>query len=509
MKFGFSLKFRVVALFATLVSCAALPVHAPVSAQTAAPPTAATVPPEVTLPDTSAGQQMGAWLAAINSGRKETLQRFVATGFAASPDGSLPVDSITKNQWEIYSSTGGFTVHKVLASTPERLTVAVRAKRTEYWSLLDMGVRAAAPHPIVSIGFRNTEAPADILPHKRLTDAEIRENADRLISRLVTEDAFSGVILIARDGKPIYQRAVGLASRAWNVPNRTDTRFNLGSIGKMFTAVSIAQLVEQGKLSYDDTLAKAYPEYPNKEIANQITVRQLLTHTSGISDGNKSLESLFRQGFRTVKEYLAGAASDTLKFTPGSHLEYSNYGYLLLGAIIEKASGQDYFTYVREHIYKPAGMNDTDNFDLDTEPKNLATGYMDAPGGRRSNTFMLPVRGLPYGLGYSTAEDLVRFSTALRAGKLLKPETLADVWTGRVNYSEYGSKYGYGCIVKTYNGTRIVGHGGGWVGITNKFDMYPDLGYTVVILNNIDSYPNPVAFCLRAWLTQGSTNQTP
>lgn len=487
-----------------------LPAGAPVVARPETPVAQPTLP-EVSLPATPAGQQMRAWLTALNSGRRETLQSFITTSFAAPPDGNLPVDGITNRQWGVYKSTGGLTVHKVVASTPERLTVAVRAKRTGYWMLVGIAVQAESQHKILGFGFRNTEAPADLLPNKRLTDAEIRDNTDRLISRLVSEDAFSGVILVAREGKPIYQRAVGLASRTWNIPNRVDTKFNIASIGKMFTAVAIAQLVEQGKLSYDDTLAKTYPDYPNKEIANKVTVRQLLTHTSGITEGKSSVggDRSFRRGFRTIKEYLSGAESDTLKFTPGSRLEYSSYGYLLLGAIIEKVSGQDYFTYVREHIYKPAGMSDTDNFDLDTEPKNLATGYMDAEGGRRSNIFMLPVRGLPYGLGYSTAEDLVRFATTLRQGTLLKPETLADAWTGRMDYSEFESKYGYGCIVKTYNGTRIIGHGGGWVGITNKFDIYPDLGYTVVILNNIDSDPNAIAFCLRAWLTQGTTKQTP
>ncbi|HEX8251138.1 MAG TPA: serine hydrolase domain-containing protein, partial [Pyrinomonadaceae bacterium] len=260
---------------------------------------------------------------------------------------------------------------------------------------------------------------------------------------------------------------------------------------------------EQGKLSYEDSLGKWLPDYPNKEISGKVTVHHLLSHTSGLKEASAA-DGLFRRGFRTVKDYLPNAPGDTLKFEPGAKLDYSNYGYVLLGAIIEKASGEDYYAYISQHICKPSGMMNTDSFELDTEPANLATGYMDAPNNaRRSNAFMLPVKGLPSGLGYSTAEDLVKFNLALTGGKLLNKKSLETVWSGRMNYSEPDSQYGYGFIVKRYNGTRVIGHGGGWVGITNKFDMYPDLGYTVVILNNIDSDPNSIAFKLREWLTQG------
>jgi CubicO group peptidase (beta-lactamase class C family) len=127
------------------------------------------------------------------------------------------------------------------------------------------------------------------------------------------------VILVAKNGKPIYQRAAGMASRAWNAPNRMDTKFNTASIGKMFTAVAIAQLVEQGKLSYEDTLEKTLSDYPNQEIARKVTVRHLLTHTSGLTEARTPLsgDNSFRQGFRTIKEYMSGSASDTLKFDPG------------------------------------------------------------------------------------------------------------------------------------------------------------------------------------------------
>jgi len=271
----------------------------------------------------------------------------------------------------------------------------------------------------------------------------------------------------------------------------------------------LAQLVQQHKLSYDDTLANLLPDYPSREIARRITVRHLLSHTSGIASSFDNLERSFRRGLRTVKAYLPTTHTDSLHFEPGSRLEYSNYGYLLLGAIVERASGRDYYDYIREHVYRPAGMTASDSYELDADPPSVATGYMDAPSGeRRSNTFMLPVKGIPSGLGYATAPDLVRFQQALTGHVLLDSAALAQVWTGVQRYSDPNSEYGFGFIVSRYNGTRIIGHGGGWVGITNKFDMYPDLGYTVVILSNIDSNPNEIAFRLREWLTAGRGSTT-
>lgn len=483
----------------------------PCPAQRQQAPRGGVTPPaaeSIVLPDAPAGKRFAAWLGALNSGRREVLQQFIAENFEPPPNAALPVDRIANRHFEMYQNTGGLIVRKVAASAPEKISVVLEAKRTGFYTTIVMATQKDAPNKILGMGFRNSEAPPELLPKEKLSERQLRENVDRLITGLIKADQFSGVILIAKNGKPVYQRASGLANRAWNVQNRMGTKFNVASIGKMFTAVAIAQLAEQGKLSFDDPLGKWVPDYPDQEIAGKVTVHHLLTHTSGLKEANTP-DNSFRRGFRAIKDYLPTAPGDTLKFEPGTKLDYNSYNYLLLGAIVEKASGEDYYAYVREHIYKPSGMTDTDCFELDTEPVNLATGYMDAPQHtRRSNAFVLPVKGLPFGLGYSTAEDLVKFNLALLDGRLLSKKSLEMVWSGKVNYTEPDSQYGYGFIVKRYNGTRIVGHGGGWFGITNKFDIYPDLGYTVVILNNIDSDPNAIAFKLREWLTQGhSTSQ--
>ena len=491
------------ALVASLVALAAPSARA----QSPAGSTRATPAASVTIPDTPAGQRLREWLAAFNMGSRDTLRRSVSQHSAPPPNDTVPADRIVDRQLGLYRQTEGLVFRRIEASTAERITAAVQAKLTGAWMAVGLSVSADSTHRVMGMGFRNTLAPPELLPDRPFTDRAIRDSIDRAIDRLVRGDAFSGVVVVAKDGKPIYQRAVGVADRRWNVPNRIDTRFNVASIGKMFTAVAIAQLVQQGKLSYDDTLAKLLPDYPSREIAQRITVRQLLAHTSGIAPGF-DLDRSFRRGLRTVMAYLPTSATDSLHFEPGTRLEYSSYGYLPLGAIVERASGRDYYDYVREHVYRPAGMTGSDSYELDTDPPNLATGYMDAPNGQRhSNIFMLPIKGLPFGLGYATALDLVRFQQALTHHVLLDSASLARVWTGVKPYTEPNSEYGFGFIVTPYNGTRIIGHGGGWVGITNKFDMYPDLGYTVVILSNIDCDPNMLAFRLREWLTAGRTSR--
>jgi len=496
--------WRSVATPATTLAASLLALTAPSArAQSTTASARATATAAVAIPDSPAGERLRGWLAAFNTGSRDTLRQFLKQHQAPPPNDTLPVDRIADRQLGLYKQSKGLVLRRIDASTSERITVTTQAKLSGAWMAVGMTVTADSTRRVLGMGFRNTLAPPELLPSRPFTERAIRDSIDRAIDRLVRADAFSGVIVVAKDGKPIYQRAVGLADRRWKIPNRIDTRFNVASIGKMFTAVAVAQLAQQGKLSYDDTLAKLLPDYPSRDIARRITVRELLAHTSGIAQGF-DLDRSFRRGLRTVKAYLPTTDTDSLHFEPGTRLEYSSYGYLLLGAIIERASGQDYYDYIREHIYRPAGMTASDSYELDTDPPNVATGYMDARNAeRRSNIFMLPIKGLPFGLGYATALDLVRFQGALTRHVLLDSASLARVWTGVQPYTEPSSQYGFGFIVTPYNGTRIIGHGGGWVGITNKFDMYPDLGYTVVILTNIDSDPNELAFRLREWLTAG------
>ena len=325
-------------------------------------------------------------------------------------------------------------------------------------------------------------------------DAEVAKQIESFLEKQVASDRFSGSVLVVKGDRPIFKKAYGLASKSYQVPNRPDTKFNLGSMNKMFTAVAIVQLAEQGKLNFSDPIIKHWPDFPNKTAAEKITIHHLLTHTSGLADyfGNEFMKSS-RDRFRKIDDYLPLFANKPLEFEPGKRFRYSNAGFMVLGGIVQRASGQDYFDYVRERIYKPAGMSNTDCYDLDEETPNLAIGYTrEAPGAARkgkgwqNNIFLHVIKGGPAGGGYSTTEDLVAFAAALRNQKLLSSKSTELLWSGKVDTGRSGSKYAYGFFDEKMHGKRIVGHGGGFSGINSKLDIYLDSDYTVAVMSNYD-----------------------
>lgn len=315
------------------------------------------------------------------------------------------------------------------------------------------------------------------------------------LEELVATDAFSGAVLVAKDDMTLFARAYGLASRAFGAPNRLDTKFNLGSMNKMFTGVAIAQLAEKGRLAFTDLVAAHLPDFPHGEAEERtMTIHHLLTHSSGLgSYWNDQFEAA-RDRIRTVNDYLALFADDPLRFAPGERSEYSNAGYIILGAIIERVSGQPYYEYVREHIYWPAGMHDTEAYPLDRDVPNRAVGYTHfSPDGETipdewwNNLLMLPARGGPGGGGYSTVEDLQRFARALLTHQLLGFQMTSTVLSEKVALRTRAfSRYGYGFGVERLGGTLLVGHTGGAPGINAQLDIYLDSGYIVAVLANYD-----------------------
>jgi CubicO group peptidase (beta-lactamase class C family) len=466
------------------------------------------------IPDTPAGKQFAAFLNTFNTGKRAAIKAFIEANMEKPPNAPAFSDTLADHDFQLYGQTHGFKVRKITQSSSSVLKALVEANSTGIWMEFTIFITAQAPdyvkaitpYHIVGRGIREIRTPAEFLSPQKLTDSEIGSRVDKLMNTLVAADAFSGTVTVAREGKPLYARAFGLASRAWNAPNRVDTRFNLASITKMFTAVAVAQLVEQGQLSYDDTVGKILPDYPNQEVAQKVTVRHLLSHTSGLIGARAMVEKIpDSPKARTIAAMVQPFAKKALSFPPGQQFDYSNAGFILLGAIIEKASGQTYYRYVREHVFQPAGMTNTDFYELDTNPPNLATGFKDGPDGTRlDNIFDLGVIGSPAGGAYSTGADMVKFHTALVHHTLLKQSALETLWTGVTEEAEANSEYGFGAEIQSYDGTRIVGHGGGWAGITNRFEMYPEKGYTVVVLSNYDDDPNAIANKISEWLLQGN-----
>lgn len=330
----------------------------------------------------------------------------------------------------------------------------------------------------------------------------------RTLNQLVEADEFSGAVLVAKDQNILFQQAYGMAHQSYGILNRIDTKFNLGSMNKMVTAVAIVQLVEQGKLTFHDPVSKHLLDYP-REIAEKVTIHHLLTHTSGMGSYWNARFHANWADLRTVDDYLQLFRDDPLAFEPGEKFQYSNAGFIVLGAIIERVSGQDYFTYVREHIYEPVGMLHTDAYEMDRSIPNLAVGYTHLnnvgeleAGPRRNNLFKSPVKGGPAGGGYSTVEDFFKFSLAIRSHLLLSPESTVNLLEGKVARPDKPDiTYAYGWQNVFINGHRIVGHSGGAPGISAQFDLYLDLGYMTVVLANYDTVIAPrVANILRECL---------
>ena len=339
---------------------------------------------------------------------------------------------------------------------------------------------AAAANCILALGL-----PAEPTP-------DVGQEFNSYFASLVAENKLSGVVLVAKDGVTVASKAAGVANKATNAPIDLNTKFNLGSMNKMFTAVAIAQLAQAGKLSFTDTVGKHLPDYPNKEVAEKVTIHHLLTHTSGMGMYFNEKFMAQRDKMVTVAAHLPLFAADQLAFPPGEKFQYSNAGFMVLGAIIEKLSGQDYYSYVQEHIYKPAGMSDTGFYEPGKEIPNLAVGYTKmSPNGQpgeevRDNNNIREVKGGPAGGGFSTAPDLVKFQQALFGYKLLDKAHTELVTTGKVEGPRGMGKYGYGFGDNSLGGKHSVGHNGGAPGIAADFQMFPESGYTAVALMNTD-----------------------
>jgi CubicO group peptidase (beta-lactamase class C family) len=477
--------------------CAAAPAGA-------APQTLGEYTDEKQWPDTPAAQRARELLEVINARDAARAARFVNDRFSARMRESAPIEEHVSILSGLASVTGGLEFYGVRRYDPPRpdgeIVVIVRDKLTEGWRGILLAVEDEPPHRIAGLSLAPARAPKDAPVPPPLDEPGLVAEARAFVERLGAADAFSGAVLLARNGRVLMTHACGEAVKGHNVPVRLDTRFNLGSMNKMFTAVAVAQLAERGRLSLDDRVSRYLDaDWLPREAAEKIRVRDLLGHTSGLgSYFNEPFMAGARQRFRELADYRPLVSGEALQFEPGSSWSYSNTGFLLAGVVIEKAAGQDYYDYVRENIYKPAGMVHSDCYDVDRPVPNVAVGYSRAPERFGTtwecNLFKHVIRGGPAGGGFSTVEDLLRFDQALRGGKLVSAATLAQLWTPTPQ-SQGG--YGLGFGIEQAPGEKIVGHGGGFPGISAALDMYLEGGWTVVVLSNYDQVAQTVTEKLR------------
>ena len=415
-----------------------------------------------------------AYFDAFNSGDDKKMSEFFGENYTKEFFAQRAIEDRLGGFKMMRDDIGSLEIMRFMKTPDEIISVSVRAKNGG-GATFDFAFESAPPHKITSLKMKR-EADTGEMPtppnaenSKPLSDAEFAQATDAMIDSAVKADEFSGVVLVARADKPIYNKAFGMANKEKNQSNNVETKFNLASIGKVFTQVAIGQLLKQNRISLDDKLGKFLPDYPNKDAREKVTVRHLLTMTSGIPDffGEKFMKTP-KEKIRSLKDYIELFADQPLGFEPGSKNQYSNGGYILLGAIIEKVSGQNYYDYVQKNIFDPLEMKDTKFFESDEKVGNLAEGYTDMlaeKGKRRNNLDTRPAKGSSAGGGYSTAPDLLRFSSALQTGKIELPEGTPVRKAPDGKFSSFGIA-------------------GGTPGMNTVLTIQN--GYTTIILSNYD-----------------------
>lgn len=298
---------------------------------------------------------------------------------------------------------------------------------------------------------------------------------------------FSGSILIAHKDSIIEHKAYGMANFEHQVKNNLDTKFNLASISKLITSIGVLQLVEQGKIDLHKSVGSYLPDYPNPIVKDSVTIHHLLTHTSGIPPFyDHDFITSDKMKYKTVNDFSPLFESDTLNFNPGEKYQYSGSGFVLLGKIIEKVSGMNYYNYIDDSVFKKAGMHNSLAIPTDSIVSNKASGYTCLWGDQKyysRNDYYISMAS-PAGFHYSTINDLYLFSKAIRNGVLIN-ETSKKMLTSPKSKG-YNTHIGYGIDIDQRYNEQIIGHSGGWFGIRTEIMDFMASEYTVIVLSNKD-----------------------
>jgi CubicO group peptidase (beta-lactamase class C family) len=310
---------------------------------------------------------------------------------------------------------------------------------------------------------------------------------EELVQSYVTSKQFMGSVLVSQQGKVLLGKGYGYANLEWEIPNSTTTKFRLGSITKQFTAASILLLEERGKLKVEDPVKKHMADAP--AAWDKITIFHLLTHTSGIPSFTSFPDYRTSEATPATPESLVARFRDKpLEFQPGEKWNYSNSGYVLLGYLIEKISGQSYSEFVQQNIFTPLGMKDSGYDSNFAVIAHRAAGYAPGTNGPVNAGFIHMTIPFSAGALYSTTEDLMRWEEGLFGGKLLSPASLAKMTT------PFKQDYAFGLAVSTNHGHKVIEHGGGIEGFNTQLSYYPDDKLIVAVLGNLNGrFPGEIA----------------
>ena len=456
-----------------------------IGAGAATPPSsaAAGLPPDgepalasqVDFPATPAGRAAEAYFKAFNAGEK-AMRDFLNEFVAKESLQKMPLQIRLARYRQMSAQIGPLDPQEVVEARPDLVGVTARGRAGRLLRF-DFEFEAAPPHGLIVIRIEAVDADEGQVPppDPKKDDAEliaaVRDHAERAAGA----GEFSGVILIARDNRPIFEEAFGYADRDRKIRNTVETTFNIGSINKAFTALAVRMLAAEGELSLDDTIGKFLPDYANKTAAERVTVRHLLDMTSGIGDffGDR-FAAADKEKIRSLADYLPLFADRPLAFEPGGGSLYSNGGYIVLGLIIEKVSGVDYYTFVRDRVFKPAGMTDSGWAMKSDLAPGRAVGYVRDGEVWKTNYDTLPGIGSSAGGGHSTARDLLRYTVALEKGV----------------FGPAGDERRGGLAIA-----------GGAPGINAILEWMPEAGITIVVMANLSPpAAGRMARQIRAWL---------
>ena len=450
--------------------------------------------PPLPPPPDSLGRQVAALLQADDPAQRGAWLSRVLSAAARKSD-SASSDRLLAR---LYQTGAPFRLIDITAGGRHRL-VKLLSPRTGRVVTVDLASDRGEPSKLGPVDVLESHAAirdSVVWPTTRpRSDADAMKVVMRNLARLEQGGALSGTVYVARGDTVLLARGYGLANREDSVANSPRTRFALASMGKMFTAAAILQLVDAGKLRIDDTLARVLPSYPNKERAQRITIRQLLEHSAGLGD-QWSTPKRPVPGLTGQLAAAGAVAYAPLLFEPGTRWSYSNEGYIVLAAVVEQLSGQTYQDYVTRNVLAKAGMSETMlSGGPDDHVPFRAVGYRprsDDPLGAlppRANWSFLGSGVSGAGGGYSTVGDIARFARALRTGRLVSDSLRAMMWTGRWDLPGYaGQKYGFASYVHPIGSRVAVGHGGGGTGsgMDNGFKQFTDGSYVVIVLANMD-----------------------
>jgi CubicO group peptidase (beta-lactamase class C family) len=439
-------------------------------------------------------------MAAFN--RPGSLQDYIAANFAqasltreSAASRAAPLDRLKAN-------SGGLSSVKLLQQSERAIEMIVVTRDGSKFAKLVMFTSGKEPGKVSNLFILPARDPQraadDAFPDNPVSDAEIVRLVNRRLDRLAEEDGFSGTVLIAHRDRVILREARGMADAVWQVPNRITTRFNIASVGKMWTATLLLKLAEQGRLSLDDPLARWVPAFPYREAAQKITLRMLLQHHGGLAEWDG----------RTAGPLTPSAAAATMHAPAamaGTAFSYSNAGYVLLAAAAEAASGEKFDQLVQRLVFEPAGMASSGYWPVTAVVPDRATGYLrpaDDPlgfGPKFSNEQFLGFVGDASGGGYSTVDDMLAFHRALANGRLLSPAGAASMVARSVEFpgAPRPSRYGLGLRLTDCAGAPTLGHGGGGPNSGVSASSYASLSgeWTIIVLGNMDPpAPEDLAF---------------